>query len=144
MLTAPRASVLLQNLSKNTPGNKVLLRFALKRHKPWLLIIPSELKPRRDCAGTTRKVSAIKIVAIAALVASGLKILPWPLRSTWPRPRLKTIVIVAAVRKRIEKIRTWARSPVITLIRRAILPTNALSSVSQTTNIGFANLLVGD
>ena len=144
MLAVPRAIAPPQNLPKNTPRTKVPFCSALRRHKPYLLIIPSKLRPRRDCAGTTRRVGTIEIVAIAAPVAPGLKAPPRLLESIWLRRRLKTIVIVVATGQRNEKIRTWARPPFTTVTRKAILPTNAQSSASQKTSIGLGNLLVGD
>ena len=84
----------------------------------------------------------IEIVAIAALAALGLKAPPRPLGSTEPRPRLE--IIVAANNQRIKKIRIWAGPPVTTVIKKAILPTNALNTTSQKTSIGLGNLLVND
>ena len=142
MLAIPKATALPQNLPRITPGTKAPFRSAPKRHKPCLFIVLNKLKPWRDRVGTTRKVDTIGIVAIAAPVALGLSTLPWLLGSIQPRPRLK--MIVAATSQCVKKIRTWAKPPVTIVTRKAILPINALSPLSQKTTIAFGNLLVGD
>ena len=143
MFAAPKATALPQIISRITPRTETSFCSALIRHKPCLLIASSP--PRaKDLARTTRKVGAIEIVAIAVLVTLDFRALSRLLRSIRPRSRLKTIVIVAATGQRVGKIGTWARPPITTVTRRAILPTNALSLVSQKTSIGLGNLLVGD
>ena len=144
MLAVSRATAPPWNLSKNTPGTKVFFCSAPKRHKPCLLIIPSELRPRKDRKKTTRRVGGIKIVTLAAPAAPGLKAPPRPLRSTQPRLWLEMIVIMAATSQRIGKIRTWAWPPVTIITRKSILLTNVLCLTSLKTSIGLDNLFAGD
>ena len=142
MLAASKATAPPRNLPNITPRTKAPFCSAPKRHKLCLLIVLSELKPQKDRARTIRRVDTIAIIAIAALAALGLRAPSQPLGSTPPRPRLKMIVVVTS--QRVGKIGTWAKSLVTTVIRKAILPTNALSSASQKTSIGLGDLLVGD
>ena len=143
MLAAPRATALPQNLPKIIPGTKAPFHSILTSHELGFLIVPS-LPRLRNLTRTTRRIGAIRIVTIAAPAAAGLKASPWSLRSTQPRSRLETIVIVAATGQRIRKIRIWVRSPIIIIIWRDILLTNVLSPVSQKTSIGLGDLLIGD
>ena len=143
MLTALRAITPPQNLPKITPKTKASFCSVFPRHKLCLLIAPSSPRPR-NLAGTSKRVDVIGIVAIAAPAAPGLKVPPWPLESTWPIPRLETIVIVAAIGQYVEKIRTWARPPLIIVTRNGILLTSAPSPTSQKTSIGLGDLHVGD
>ena len=92
MLAAPKTTAPPRNLPRITPGTEALFRSTPKRHKPSLLIAPSELRPRRDRAGIIRRVGTIEIVAIADPAASSLKAPSRLLGSTQPRPRLKIIV----------------------------------------------------
>ena len=94
-----------QNLSRITSGTKAPFYSALPRHKPYLPIALSLPIPK-NFAGTTRKVNAIRIVAIAAPAALGFRVLPWPLGSKRLRPQLETIVIIAATGQRDGKIGT--------------------------------------
>ena len=144
MLAVLKATAPPWNLPKNTSGTEILLRSAPRRHKPFLFIVPNKLKPWKNCAGTTKKVGAIRIVVIAVPMAPGFTAPSRPLRSTRPRPRLETIVIVVAIGQRNKEIRTWARPPNTTIIKRAILLINALSSASQKTSTGLGNFFVGD
>ena len=142
MLAAPEATALPWNLPRITSRTEALFCSACRRHKSYFFIAPSELRPWRDCAGITRSVSAIGILVITAPAAQGLKALPRQLGSTQPRPWLKITLIV--IGKRNKKIKIWARLLVTIVIKRAILPTNAFSPVSQKTSISFDNLLVND
>ena len=142
MFAIPKATVPLQNLSRITPGTETLFSSAPRRHEPCFFIIPSELRPRKDRAGTIRKVGTIGIVAIAVPAVPGLKALLQPMGSTQPRSRLK--MIVAATSQCVEKIETWAGPPVTTVTRRAILPTNTQSPASQKTSIDLGDFFVGD
>ena len=92
MLPALKATAPPQNLPRIIPGTKTPFCSAPKRHKPCLFIVSSELRPWRDHAKTIRRVGTIRIVAITAPAASGLRALPRPLESTWPRLRLEIIV----------------------------------------------------
>ena len=143
MLAAPGAIASPQNLPRIILRTKVLFCSAFTRHKPCPLIALSPTRPR-DFAGTTRKVGAIEIVAIAATPALDLRASPRLLRSIRPKPQLEIIMIVAVTGHHIRKIGTWARSPITIVTRRGILLTNASSPTSQKTSIGFGNLLVGD
>ena len=143
MLAAPRATALPWNLPRIIPRTKTPFRSTITRHKPCLLITPS-LPRLKNLAGTTRKVGAIRIVAIATSVALGLKAPPRSLGSIRPRPRLKTIVIVAATGQRIRKIKTWAKPFVTIITKRGILLTSAPTITSQKTSIGLGNLYVDD
>ena len=142
MLAAPEATAPPQNLPRITSRTKAPFCSAPKRHEPCLFIFSSKLRFRRNRAGTIKRVGTIIIVAIAASAAPGLKALLQPLGSTQPRPCLK--MIVAASSQCIGKIGTWARLPITTVTRRAILPTNALSPTSKKTSIGLSNFLVAD
>ena len=142
MLAIPKASALPQNLPRITLRTEAPFRPASRSHKPCFLIVANKLRPWRDRAGTNRRVSTIGIFAIATSTALGLTTLPRPLGST--RPRFWLEIIVAANSQRIGKIGIWVGPLVTTIIRKAILPTNALSPASEKTSIGLGNLLVGD
>ena len=142
MLAVFKATAPPQNLLKNTLETKVLFCSALKKHKPCLLIVPSKLRPWKDCIRTTKRVGAIGIVIMAAFATLGLRAPPRPLRSTRPRFRLETIVIMAATGYHVRKIETWARPPVTMVKRRGILLTNVSSPASQKNSIGLGVLLV--
>ena len=142
MLAAPEATILPQNLPKIIPRTKTPFCSALKKHEPCLLIVSSELRLRRNRIGTIRRVGIKRIIAIAAPVASSLSGLPRPLGLTRPRPRLRMILAVTS--RYVGKIRKWAKPFITTIIRRAILQTNALSPASQKTSIGLGDLVVGD
>ena len=142
MLAAPKATAPPRNLPRITSETKTPFYSAPRRHKQCLLIILSELKRQRDSIRTIRKVGMIKIVAIAAPTGPGLRVLPRPLESIRPRPWLE--MIMAATSQRVGKIKTWAGTPVTSVTKRPILPTNVLSPVSQKTSIGLGNLFVGD
>ena len=75
-------------------------------------------------------------------MAPSLRALSWQLGSTQTRPRFKMTVTV--IGHYDEKIKTQTRLLVITVTRKAILPTNALSLTSQKPNVGLGNLLVGN
>ena len=72
MLAASEVTIPPQNLPKITPKTKAPFRSALTRHEPGFVIALSPTK-LKDLAGITKKVSAIKNVAIAAPAAPGLK-----------------------------------------------------------------------
>ena len=142
MLAAPRATAPPWNLPKITPGTKAPFCSAPKKYKLCFLIVSNKLKPQRDRVGTTKRIGTIKIVAIAASAPLGLRALPRPLGSAQPRSRLE--MIVAATSQRIGKIGTWAGPPVTIVTWKAILPTNALSPVSQKISISLGDLRVGE
>ena len=116
--------------TKNHMGTKASFRSATRKHEPCFFIASSPPRPR-DFSRTTRKIGSIKILAIAGLTGPGLRTLPRPPGLMQPRPRLETIVIVAATGQCNEKIRTWARPYIITVTSKAILPTNAPSPTNQ-------------
>ena len=142
MFAALKATTPPQNLPRITPGTKAPFCSAPRSHESCLLIVSSELRPWKDRAGTIKRISTIGTVAIAAPAASGLKALLRPLRSSRPKPRLE--MIMAAIKQRIGKIGTWGGPPVTTVTKKALLPTNALSSASPKTSIGLGNLLIDD
>ena len=144
MFAAPGATAPPWNLLKITPRTGSPFCSTPKRHKLCLLIFPNELRPWRDRAKTSRKISAIEIVVIATLAAPGVRIPPGLLESAQSRLWLETIIIVAAIGQHVEKIRTRAK-PFFTIVTgRAILPTNTLSPTGQKTSISLGNLFVDE
>ena len=129
------------HLSRITFGTKASFCFAFKRNKPCFLIVPSLPRPR-NFAGTTKKIGAIGIVAIAAPAALGLWALPQLLWSIQARPRLE--INVTATGQRVKKIKTWSGLLVITVTRKNISLTNVPSFTTKKTSIGLGNLLVGE
>ena len=142
MLAIPGATPPPQNLSKIISRTKAPFCSAPRRHKPCFFIVLSKLKTQRDRAGTTRKVDIIRIVAIAAPAAPGLRTSLQPLELIQPSPQFE--MILAATSQHVGKIGTWARPPMTNVTKRAIWPINALSSASQKTNISLGNLLVAN
>ena len=128
MLAVSWATILPQNLAKNTTMTKVFFYSALRRHKPYRFLIPGKMRPWKDRGGTTRRIGGIKMVAIAASAAPGLRALSGRLESTRPKPQLE--IIVTTIGQRDKKIKTWIKPPVTIITNKAILPTNALNLVS--------------
>lgn len=137
--TAPPSKLL-----KSTLAIEALTDFcsAHKRYElyPFMARSPPRL---RGLAKITRRVSVIRIVAIAASATPSLKASFRPQKLIWPRPRLRTIVIVAAI-DQSKRIVTWARPPIIIVTRRTISLINISSHISQKTIISLGNLFVGD
>ena len=80
MLAAPGATAPPRNLPRITSETKAPFRSAPRRHESCFLIAPILLRPK-DLVKTTRKIGAIRIVAIAALAALGLRVPFRPLGS---------------------------------------------------------------
>ena len=143
MLTAPRVIASLPLRPKNILAIDASINsvFSLKKHEPYLSIAPNMLRSPRDLIKTIKRVGIIE-KPIVILMTLDIKVLSWLLGLAQLTTYLKLTVNVIGYYS--ERIKIWIKSPITIIIRRDILLTSALSSISQKTSIGFSNSHVGD
>ena len=109
------ASPSLSLKSKRVIKAPIIFAFSLKKHKPYLPIASSMLRPPQGLTGTTKRINAIE-KPIVVLVALDFKVLLLPLRSLWLIPRISTTLIANGYQSNMTGI--WVKLPITIVTKK--------------------------